>query len=300
MHASRENKEKVCRQFSKLKKRKVANILFRDEQTHYLQMCKSGSKRKIRSKFSATDDKCLLELFKKHGSDWNLISREMGRSVKEVRDRYVNYLSPPVTRKEWEEWEDCTLLMKVVDFGLQWPLIAGFFGKRRTPIELKNRYCYLQNYLKREPELLRMNKRILRSGTLYYWVNTPFESPMIGTGTNAITRSFVRHTDNIPAFVRRSIASDNGITANSEFKNTIIDGQHPDAGHIRSNQNGGYGDSILTVFPQNCQINRGNYLDGHPTFNLWRGIEVLEQSLHTNGQVSFNTVMLYNDDRPKF
>lgn len=243
--------------------------------------------------FSAQDDAYLNELYRRYGPVWELISRLMHKPARKIRERYVNFLSPHATRAEWSEEEDNLLLEKVVALGPVWSRLTPFFPHRNAK-QLKNRYSLLQYYLLHESELLRMNKRILRKGTLYSWINDPSDPPMTGTGTNATTRAFVRHTANIPGKVRKSIAAGDGRTAYGEFRNVIAAGQKPDAGHIRSNQNGGFGDQTATVYAQNPQVNRGNYIDGAPTFDLWRGLEELEHSLHNAGIVSYNSVMLYD------
>jgi hypothetical protein len=50
-------------------------------------------------------------------------------------------------------------------------------------------------------------------------------------------------------------------------------GQRWDAGHSLGRQNGGKGNVKKNVFPQNPQINRGNYFQGKKTFKMWRSIE---------------------------
>jgi RHS repeat-associated protein len=47
-------------------------------------------------------------------------------------------------------------------------------------------------------------------------------------------------------------------------------GRRWDAGHLLGRQNGGAGHLVDEVFPQNPAINRGNYLNGQPTRQLWR------------------------------
>lgn len=292
MYEARQNKEKVSRRIEKSKKNNEQNFLLCDRQIPFLQMCR-------RKKFTSEEDNRLKELYSTYGPNWNEISKLMCRTARQVRERYVNYLSPPATRNEWSEEEDNLLLYKVLDLGPNWSRLTLFFPNRNSN-QLKNRYHLIQHYLLHENDLIRMNKRILRAGTLYSWINDPFGSPMIGTGTNATTRASVRSTDIISAWVRRSIASNDGTAKSNEFSNVFSDGQNPDAGHIRSNQNGGYGDEINTVFPQNPQINRGNYLHGEPTYDLWKGFEKLEHDLNASGQISFNTVMLYNDERQRY
>lgn len=293
MYEARLDKEKVSRMIKKSnKKNNEQNLHFCDRRIPFLQLYKKG-------KFTSQEDDELKRLFSELGPDWNEISKIMNRTARQVRERYVNHLSPPATRNEWSETEDNLLLEKVIDLGYNWSNLTPFFpGKNKN--QLKNRYHLLQHYLMHEEKLSRMSKRILRTGTLYSWINDPSDQQMIGTGTNPTTRASVRSANTIPTSVRRSIASNDGVAQTSEFSNVLSGGQKPDAGHIRSNQNGGFGDEIITVFPQNPQINRGNYLQGEPTYDLWRYFEDFEFSLNSNGQTSFNTVMLYNKERQSY
>jgi hypothetical protein len=66
------------------------------------------------------------------------------------------------------------------------------------------------------------------------------------------------------------VDSDNGTTQNPKPQNY---GQRWDAGHSLGRQNGGLGDDINWVFPQNPQINRGNRFNGKKTYKEWRETE---------------------------
>jgi hypothetical protein len=86
---------------------------------------------------------------------WRLIAaRLVGRTARQCRERWVNYLSPLVTQCAWTADEENLLLEKVTEFGKQWSRIATFFDGR-TDVSLKNRYLKL---LRRE----RMTERRAR------------------------------------------------------------------------------------------------------------------------------------------
>lgn len=65
-----------------------------------------------------------------------------------------------------------------------------------------------------------------------------------------------------------------------------------DAGHTRSNAIGGLGDNPDTVFGQNPQINRGNRLNGQPTFGLHRQHERDEVRAVRRSSSSLHTTTL--------
>lgn len=96
-----------------------------------------------RKKFSFEEDEKLKYLVKKHGSrKWDIIAREIpGRTGRQCRDRYMNYLVPGFFNGQWSKKEDELLLEKYVEFGSQWSKITKFFPGRSAN-SLKNRWNY--------------------------------------------------------------------------------------------------------------------------------------------------------------
>lgn len=95
------------------------------------------------SKFSREEDEMLKMFVSKLGAKkWRLISSLMpGRTQKQCRDRYMNYLAPGFIRTEWTNEEDDLLLEKYHLYGSRWSQIRQFFP-HRTSNDIKNRFNY--------------------------------------------------------------------------------------------------------------------------------------------------------------
>ncbi len=99
-----------------------------------------------------------------------------------------------------------------------------------------------------------------------------------GTATSEGTRTYVNEgTTTKPSKINWEYKiptaglSDSGTADNPV---SIKSGGRWDAGHLLGRQNGGKGDINAWVFPQNPQINRGNYDDAdNPTYVAWRAVE---------------------------
>jgi hypothetical protein len=93
------------------------------------------------AKFSAAEDaqiKVLVDSFGEH--DWYAISLRMpGRTARQCKERWANYLSPSLNTAAWTPEEDNLLLAKQREHGSRWALIAKFFPNR-TDGMVKNRY----------------------------------------------------------------------------------------------------------------------------------------------------------------
>lgn len=96
-----------------------------------------------RKKFSPEEDEKLKNLVEKIGSKkWEIIAKEMpGRTGRQCRDRYQNYLIPGFFNGQWSQQEDELLLKKFIEFGSQWSKITPFFSNRSANA-LKNRWNY--------------------------------------------------------------------------------------------------------------------------------------------------------------
>lgn len=104
-----------------------------------------------KSKFTATEDQQILELVSKHGDqNWALIASKIkGRSTRQCRERYMNYLCPSVNNTPWTPQEDELLMEKRKELGSHWKAIADFFPNR-TDINVKNRWLKLDRHRKKE------------------------------------------------------------------------------------------------------------------------------------------------------
>ena len=102
------------------------------------------TKRSKRQMFSVEEDKILAEQVKKHGErDWSIIATKLpGRTARQCRERFKNYLSPNVTHAPWKAEEDNLLRKLVQEIGPKWTKLAEYFPKR-TDVLIKNRWSKL-------------------------------------------------------------------------------------------------------------------------------------------------------------
>jgi hypothetical protein len=95
--------------------------------------------------FEPWEDLRLTELVKTHGTtNWQIIAMRLpGRSPRQCRERWSNYVNPNLSKHEWTETEDEILLTTYRDIGPKWFVIANFLpGRSRN--STKNRYFALQ------------------------------------------------------------------------------------------------------------------------------------------------------------
>lgn len=93
--------------------------------------------------FTPSEDSQLCYLVSCYGpKNWNEIAKQIpGKSGRQCRDRYKNYLSPDVIIDHWTSEEEALLAEKYAEYGPQWARIAMFFHGR-TGAALKNRWRY--------------------------------------------------------------------------------------------------------------------------------------------------------------
>lgn len=96
-----------------------------------------------RRKFTEEEDKKLKKLVEEIGSKkWEDIAKLMpGRTGRQCRDRYQNYLIPGFFNGQWSQQEDDLLKLKYLEYGSQWSEITKFFSNRSAN-SLKNRWNY--------------------------------------------------------------------------------------------------------------------------------------------------------------
>jgi hypothetical protein len=98
--------------------------------------------KQSRHRFDAAEDFRLLALVKRYGrDDWISVEHEMpGRSARQCRERYMNYLSDRVTRAPWAKWEDEYLQLRHKEIGSRWAVIAEGLQTGRSSIDVQNRW----------------------------------------------------------------------------------------------------------------------------------------------------------------
>lgn len=96
-----------------------------------------------RKKFTTEEDTRLCEVVDQYGAkNWNKIALLIpGRTGRQCRDRYLNYLKPGYFSGEWSQEEDQLLIKQYKIFGSHWSKIAQSFNGRSANA-LKNRWNY--------------------------------------------------------------------------------------------------------------------------------------------------------------
>jgi hypothetical protein len=95
---------------------------------------------RARNPWTPQEDAKLVELMKKHGQSWAMISAAMeGRTGKQIRDRFLNKLRPNIKCGDWSAEEDEKMVRLLNEIGNRWSLIATHLPGR-TEGQVKNRY----------------------------------------------------------------------------------------------------------------------------------------------------------------
>lgn len=118
----------------------LIHSIFNDQSNLKDNQEKSFTSRKIFKKEEDEKIKQLVEIF--GSSNWDLISYFIdGRTAKQWRDRYSNYLAPGFFQGEWSEEEDSLLIKLYNENGSKWSIIQKSFPNRSSN-NIKNRWKY--------------------------------------------------------------------------------------------------------------------------------------------------------------
>ncbi|EAY07307.1 Myb-like DNA-binding domain containing protein [Trichomonas vaginalis G3] len=101
-----------------------------------------------RKRFSPEEDAILKKLVQVEGiKDWEEISEQLpGRTSRQCRDRYNNYLFKEIVKRPWTPEEDRIIIEKNKIYGNSWSKIAQFLVGR-SGNNVKNRWHkYLYNH----------------------------------------------------------------------------------------------------------------------------------------------------------
>ena len=110
------------------------------------QIALGKKSKKQRKLFSPQEDAMLSNImFTQTFQTWFAVAEKMpGRTARQCRDRWVNYLSPSNKNGPWTPEEDQLLNEKYMEFGPQWTSISKFFDGR-SENNVKNRwYTYMK------------------------------------------------------------------------------------------------------------------------------------------------------------
>lgn len=99
--------------------------------------------KNLRTHFTKEEDERIKDLVKQFGTkNWSIIASFMnGRSAKQCRDRYSNYLVPGFFQGEWSNEEDELLKKLYKENGSKWSIIQTYFPNRSSN-SIKNRWHY--------------------------------------------------------------------------------------------------------------------------------------------------------------
>lgn len=102
--------------------------------------------KRSKKPFTKEEDQLINSFVKLIGTrKWAFIAKHVsGRTAKQCRDRYMNYLKPGLSKNEWTKKEDKSLLELHQKYGPKWSVISKYFNNRNQ-VSLKNRFLFLQN-----------------------------------------------------------------------------------------------------------------------------------------------------------
>lgn len=106
---------------------------------------KPRSKPKIKKKFTEEDDLNLLYAVNQLGTlHWGEVAKRLpGRTARQCRERWMNYVNPCISSKPWTKEEDEIIIRKLQEFGTKWHEIAKYLENR--PINaIKIRWSYIE------------------------------------------------------------------------------------------------------------------------------------------------------------
>lgn len=124
---------------------------------------------KSRAKFSEEEDKKIVATVMLQGPKaWRKIAEKLpGRTARQIRERWMNYLCPDVNHSPWTKEEEELILSKVAELGKQWSKIAKFFPGR-TDVTIKNRYMKLMRNERRKERKLERELELKASACMIF------------------------------------------------------------------------------------------------------------------------------------
>lgn len=130
--------------------------------------------KRARNPWTPKEDAKLMELMKKYGQSWAMISSQLeGRTGKQVRDRYLNKLRPNIKLGDWSVQEDELVVKLLKEVGNRWSLIANHLPGR-TEGQVKNRfYSFIKKRLQPDGTLCQISDSRTSSEEYTSFSNSP-------------------------------------------------------------------------------------------------------------------------------
>jgi hypothetical protein len=115
-----------------------------------IRMQTSRAPGRLRSKFTVEEDARLRAIVQGHpDNSWQDIANFFpGKTIRQVRERYRNYLAPHLNHFAWTAAEDELLREKFSVHGPQWCLLKQYFVNR-SDVNIKNRWSVLVSQAQR-------------------------------------------------------------------------------------------------------------------------------------------------------
>ncbi|KAK8881319.1 hypothetical protein M9Y10_004054 [Tritrichomonas musculus] len=153
----------------------------------------SISKRKF---FTKEEDNLLTMAALSFGSEsWNSIAQYVpGKTPKQCRDRWTNYLHPSLNFQPWSDQEDQLLVNLVNSHGTHWSKMRQFFPDRSTN-SIKNRWYWL---IKNQIKVISIDKIINTSSKGIQRNQAQIQSDFNESSNNLFTQNNIyRNNPNI-------------------------------------------------------------------------------------------------------
>lgn len=115
-----------------------------------------------RTKFCPEEDRRLRELVDQYGTnDWAKIALALGgRTARQCRERYKNFLQPSLVNGPWTPEEDELLIRLYHHYGPNWVAMHRIHFPTRSNNNIKNHWAILA------PQLMKMTSHLRNAGIL--------------------------------------------------------------------------------------------------------------------------------------